>query len=105
MFPLCLTTAEANEAELPFFSFLRSLGGSFSSRMIREEALGTTSTYGLLATSNPYSSLTVHDSQLDSDLQTLPVHSGLLNVITDFLRGLFSHSPTRCLLPYPEDQP
>ena len=58
--------------------------------MIREEALGTTSTYGLLATSNPYSSLTVHDSQLDSDLQTLPVHCGFLNIVTDLLRGLFN---------------
>ena len=33
---------------LLFLSFLRSLGGSFSSRMIREEALGTTSTCTLL---------------------------------------------------------
>ena len=52
-----------------------------------------------------YSSLTVHDSELDSDLQTLPIHSGLLDVVTDLLGGLSDKQVGRKPSPYREDQP
>ena len=51
-----------------------------------------------------YSSLTVHDSELDSDLQTLPIHGGLLDVVTDLLRGLSRHTE-HAALPFREDRP
>ena len=52
-----------------------------------------------------YSSLTVHDSELDSDLQTLPVHGSLLDVVTDLLGGLSDKQVGRKPSPYREDQP
>ena len=52
-----------------------------------------------------YSSLTIHDSELDRDLQTLPVHGGLLNVVTDLLGGLSNYQQRRRNAPYREDQP
>ena len=52
-----------------------------------------------------YSSLTVHDSELDSDLQTLPVHGSLLDVVTDLLGGLSDKQAGRKPSPYREDQP
>ena len=52
-----------------------------------------------------YSSLTVHDSELDRDLQTLPVHGGLLDVVTDLLGGLSDKQPGTKPSPYREDQP
>ena len=51
-----------------------------------------------------YSSLTIHDSQLDRDLQTLPIHGGLLDVVTDLLRGLSRHTE-HAALPFREDRP
>ena len=50
------------------------------------------------------SSLTVHDSQLDGDLQTLPVHGGLLDIVTDLLGGLSNHTE-HVALPFREDRP
>ena len=52
-----------------------------------------------------YSSLAVHDSELDRDLQTLPVHGGLLDVVTDLLGGLSDKQTGRKPSPYREDQP
>ena len=52
-----------------------------------------------------YSSLTVHDSELDSDLQTLPIHSGLLDVVTDLLGSLIRKRRRNARVPYQEDQP
>ena len=52
-----------------------------------------------------YSSLTIHDSQLDRDLQTLPIHGGLLDVVTDLLGGLSDKQVGRKPSPYREDQP
>ena len=52
-----------------------------------------------------YSSLTVHDSELDSDLQTLPVHGSLLDVVTALLGGLSDKQAGRKPSPYREDQP
>ena len=52
-----------------------------------------------------YSSLAVHDSELDRDLQTLPVHGGLLDVVTDLLGGLSDKQAGRKPSPYREDQP
>ena len=51
-----------------------------------------------------YSSLTIHDSQLDRDLQTLPIHGGLLDIVTDLLRGLSRHTE-HAALPFREDRP
>ena len=52
-----------------------------------------------------YSSLTIHDSELDRDLQTLPVHGSLLDVVTDLLGGLSDKQAGRKPSPYREDQP
>ena len=52
-----------------------------------------------------YSSLTIHDSELDRDLQTLPIHSGLLDIVTDLLGGLSNKKTGRKPSPYREDQP
>ena len=52
-----------------------------------------------------YSSLTVHDSELDGDLQTLPIHSGLLDVVTDLLGSLIRKRRRNARVPYQEDQP
>ena len=52
-----------------------------------------------------YSSLTIHDSQLDRDLQTLPVHGSLLDVVTDLLGGLSDKQAGTKPSPYREDQP
>ena len=52
-----------------------------------------------------YSSLTIHDSELDRDLQTLPVHGSLLDVVTDLLGGLSDKQPGTKPSPYREDQP
>ena len=52
-----------------------------------------------------YSSLTIHDSELDRDLQTLPVHGSLLDVVTDLLGGLSDKQVGRKPSPYREDQP
>ena len=52
-----------------------------------------------------YSSLTIHDSQLDRDLQTLPIHGGLLDIVTDLLGGLSSKRRERKRQPYREDRP
>ena len=52
-----------------------------------------------------YSSLTIHDSQLDRDLQTLPIHGGLLDVVTDLLGGLSDKQAGTKPSPYREDQP
>ena len=52
-----------------------------------------------------YSSLTIHDSQLDRDLQTLPVHGSLLDIVTDLLGGLSSKRRERKRQPYREDRP
>ena len=52
-----------------------------------------------------YSGLAVHDSELDRDLQTLPVHSSLLDVVTDLLGGLSNKKAGRKPSPYREDQP
>ena len=52
-----------------------------------------------------YSSLTIHDSELDRDLQTLPVHGGLLDIVTDLLGGLSSKRRERKRQPYREDRP
>ena len=52
-----------------------------------------------------YSSLAVHDSELDRDLQTLPVHSSLLDVVTDLLGGLIRKMRRNARVPYQEDQP
>ena len=51
-----------------------------------------------------YSSLTIHDSELDRDLQTLPVHGSLLDIVTDLLRGLSRHTE-HAALPFREDRP
>ena len=51
-----------------------------------------------------YSSLAVHDSELDRDLQTLPIHGGLLDIVTDLLRGLSRHTE-HAALPFREDRP
>ena len=40
------------------------------------------------AGNNLHSRLTIHHGQLDGDLQTLPIHRSLLDIITDLLRGL-----------------
>ena len=40
------------------------------------------------AGNNLHGRLTIHDSQLDGDLQTLPIHGSLLDIITNLLRGL-----------------
>ena len=52
-----------------------------------------------------YSSLTIHDSELDRDLQTLPVHGSLLDIVTDLLGGLSDKQVGRKPSPYREDQP
>ena len=52
-----------------------------------------------------YSGLAVHDSELDRDLQTLPVHGSLLDVVTDLLGGLSNKKTGRKPSPYREDQP
>ena len=52
-----------------------------------------------------YSSLTIHDSELDRDLQTLPVHGSLLDIVTDLLGGLSSKRRERKRQPYREDRP
>ena len=52
-----------------------------------------------------YSSLTIHDSELDRDLQTLPVHGSLLDIVTDLLGGLSDKQAGRKPSPYREDQP
>ena len=52
-----------------------------------------------------YSSLTIHDSELDRDLQTLPIHSGLLDVVTDLLGSLIRKRRRNARVPYQEDQP
>ena len=52
-----------------------------------------------------YSSLAVHDSELDRDLQTLPVHGSLLDIVTDLLGGLSSKRRERKRQPYREDRP
>ena len=52
-----------------------------------------------------YSSLTIHDSELDRDLQTLPVHGSLLDIVTDLLGGLSDKQPGTKPSPYREDQP
>ena len=57
------------------------------------------------STLTKYSSLTVHDGKLDRDLQTLPVHSSLLDVVTDLLGGLSNKKAGRKPSPYREDQP
>ena len=57
------------------------------------------------STLTQYSSLTVHDSELDSDLQTLPIHSGLLDVVTDLLGSLIRKRRRNARVPYQEDQP
>ena len=57
------------------------------------------------STLTQYSSLTVHDSELDSDLQTLPVHGSLLDIVTDLLGGLSSKRRERKRQPYREDRP
>ena len=41
-----------------------------------------------------HSSLAVDNSKLDSNLQTLPVHCSLLDIVTDLLRGL-GDQPTK----------
>ena len=56
------------------------------------------------STLTQYSSLTVHDSELDRDLQTLPIHGGLLDIVTDLLRGLSRHTE-HAALPFREDRP
>ena len=53
----------------------------------------------------PYSSLTIYNSQLDSDLQAFPIHCSLLDIVTDFLGSLNSHPLQEIKLPYQEDQP
>ena len=40
------------------------------------------------AGNNLHLRLTIHHGQLDGDLQTLPIHRSLLDIITDLLRGL-----------------
>ena len=57
------------------------------------------------STLTQYSSLTVHDSELDSDLQTLPVHGSLLDVVTDLLGSLIRKRRRNARVPYQEDQP
>ena len=52
-----------------------------------------------------YSSLAVHDSELDRDLQTLPVHGSLLDIVTYLLGGLSSKRRERKRQPYREDRP
>ena len=52
-----------------------------------------------------YSSLTIHDSELDRDLQTLPVHGSLLDVVTDLLGSLIRKRRRNARVPYQEDQP
>ena len=52
-----------------------------------------------------YSSLAVNDSELDRDLQTLPVHGSLLDIVTDLLGGLSSKRRERKRQPYREDRP
>ena len=52
-----------------------------------------------------YSSLAIHDSELDRDLQTLPVHGSLLDIVTDLLGGLSSKRRERKRQPYREDRP
>ena len=52
-----------------------------------------------------YSSLAVHDSELDRDLQTLPVHGSLLDVVTDLLGSLIRKRRRNARVPYQEDQP
>ena len=57
------------------------------------------------STLTEYSSLTIHDSELDRDLQTLPVHGSLLDVVTDLLGGLSGKNRERRRQPYREDRP
>ena len=51
-----------------------------------------------------YGGLAVHNSQLHSDLQTLPIHCRLLNIITDLLRSLEIKQMHTASLPFPEDR-
>ena len=73
--------------------------------MIREEALGTTSTYKSQYTAKTYGSLAIDDGELDGDLQTLPVHGGLLDIVTNLLGGLLDYSTTQKQLPFRGDRP
>ena len=57
------------------------------------------------STLTKYSSLTVHDGELDRDLQTLPIHSSLLDVVTDLLGSLIRKMRRNARVPYQEDQP
>ena len=70
----------------------RSAGNDF--HLLHDESTGT-----------HHSSLTIHDSELDRDLQTLPVHGSLLDIVTDLLGGLSDKQARRKPSPYREDQP
>ena len=52
-----------------------------------------------------HGSLTIDHSQLDGDLQALPVHSGFLDIVSDFLRSLRDHFFKKEQIPYQEDRP
>ena len=69
---------------------------------------GSTGNYFDLRVKNKHqsnSSLTIDHSQLDGDLQALPVHGGFLDIVSHFLRSLQDHLLKTKQIPYPEDRP
>ena len=60
---------------------------------------------GVKRTHKAHSRLTIDDGQLDGDLQALPVHSGLLDIVSNFLRSLGGHIFKTEQIPYREDRP
>ena len=104
--PLCLTTRNLLSERNTVLVLLSISGGLVE--LADDEGRSARNDLHLFhyeSTLTQYSSLTVHDSELDSDLQTLPIHSGLLDVVTDLLGSLIRKRRRNARVPYQEDQP
>ena len=104
--PLCLTTRNLLSERNTVLVLLSISGGLVE--LADDEGRSAGNDFHLLhdgSTLMHYSSLTIHGSELDGDLQTLPIHGGLLDIVTDLLGGLSDKQAGRKPSPYREDQP
>ena len=80
--------------QLPIRTVLLLLAVTRRLVQLTNDQRGSTGNHFHLGVKNEHEthgSLTIDHSQLDGDLQALPVHSGFLDIVSDFLRSLRDH--------------
>ena len=80
--------------QLPIRTVLLLLAVTRRLVQLTNDQRGSTGNHFHLGVKNEHKthgSLTIDHSQLDGDLQALPVHSGFLDIVSDFLRSLRDH--------------